>query len=180
MRKLISRSYSKVLTQATLGSNIKNAEYAIRGAIAERSAVLAEQLARGEKLAFKKILPCNIGNPLALGQPAFTFDREVISASININLLHSDAISKDARDRAASFVKSVEYPHALGAYTASPGLPIVRKSIKRYIEERDGYPCDINNLFLLNGASDGVTTMFQVLLTDPKDAVRRSSSDKCR
>ncbi len=163
----------KVLNKETLGANVKNAEYAIRGAIVARADELRVQLAKGETLPFKKILPCNIGNPLVLGQPAFTFDREVLSASLNINLLHSNAISADARDRAAKFIKSVEYPYALGAYTASAGLPVVRKSIKKYIEDRDGYPVDINNLFLLNGASDGVTTMFQTLMNNPKDAVRR-------
>ena len=171
LRKLISRNYTKVLTKDTVGQNVKNAEYAIRGAIAARAEELGEALKKKQKLPFSKILPCNIGNPLSLGQPTFTFDREVISASMNINLLNTNAISVDAKKRAKKFIDSVEYPHALGAYTASPGLPIVRQSVKRYMEERDGYPADINNIFLLNGASDGVTTIFQTLLNQPKDAI---------
>ncbi len=171
LRKLIVRNYTKVLTQATIGQNVKNTEYAIRAAIAMRAEELSEALKGGQQLPFPKILPCNIGNPLSLGQPAFTFDREVIAASMNIGLLNSKDISEDARKRALSYVKSVEYPHALGAYSASAGLPIVRQSVKRYIEERDGHPADINNIFLLNGASDGVTTIFQTLLNQPRDAV---------
>jgi alanine transaminase len=96
---------------------------------------------------------------------------------MNPLLLKSNDVSKDARDRAAAFIKSVEYPHSLGAYTASPGLPIVRESIKKFIEARDGYPTNINNLFLTNGASDGVTTMFQMLITGQQDGVKNNKLD---
>jgi len=169
--RLASRSYTKVLTEKTLGAHVKNAEYAIRGAIADRAEQLAVALKKGEKLPFPKILPCNIGNPLALAQPAFTFNRQVIAASINHALINSNDISIDARNRAKHFISNVEYPHALGAYTASAGFPFVRKSIKKYIEERDGYPADINNLFLVNGASDGITTIFTSLINGPKDGI---------
>ncbi len=39
------------------------------------------------------------------------------------------------------------------------------------IEERDGYPCDPDNLFLTDGASQGVHAMMRLLLRDEKDAV---------
>ena len=176
LRKLISRSFSKVLTIETVGQNVKNTEYAIRGAIVQRADELGESLSKGKKLPFKKLLACNIGNPLALGQPTFTFDREVISVAMNHNLLNDNHISLDARQRAKKFIESVEYPHALGAYTASPGLPVVRQSVKKYIEERDGFESNINNIFLCNGASDGVTTIFQTLISEPRDSVSLLSS----
>ncbi len=162
---------TKVLRADTIGQNLKNTEYAIRGYIVQKAEELTERLKRGEKLPFKKLLYCNIGNPLSLGQPTFTFDREVISAALNPKLLESTSISKDAKERAQKILGTVEYPHALGAYTGSQGLTVVRESIKKYIEERDHYPVNINNLFLTNGASDGVTTIFNVLLGGPKDAV---------
>ncbi len=161
----------KVLNKDTIGDNVKKTEYAIRGYIVQKADELSERLKKGEKLPFKKLLYCNIGNPLSLGQPTFTFNREVISVCMNPKLLDSPSVSKDARDRAKKLLGGVEYPHALGAYTSSQGLNVVRESVKKYIEERDHYPTDINNLFLLNGASDGVTTIFNVLLGGPKDAV---------
>ena len=171
LRKILRRGYQKVLRQETIGSNVQKTDYAIRGAIVQRADEITEMMRKGKSMPYKKLLPCNIGNPLSLGQPTLTFDREVISASLNPSLLNSSDISPDARARAAKFVKSVEYPHALGAYTASPGLPVVRESIKKYIEERDGYAANINNIFLSNGASDGVTTIFQTLMNNPQDAV---------
>lgn len=162
---------SKVLNKDTIGQNVKNTEYAIRGYIVQKADELSERLKKGEKLPFKKLLYCNIGNPLSLGQPTFTFDREVLSVCLNPLLLESPSVSHDAKERAKKLLGGVEYPHALGAYTSSQGLTVVRESVKKYIEERDGYPCNINNLFLLNGASDGVTTIFNILLNTPKDAV---------
>lgn len=171
MSKEEVKGYGKVLNEKTVGDNVKNAEYAIRGLIVQKADELSARMKKGEKLPFKKLLYCNIGNPLSLGQPTFSFDRQVLACALNPELLKSPSIPEDAKARAKKYIESVEYPHALGAYTSSPGLPIVRESIKKYIEERDGFPCDVNNLFLLNGASDGVTTIFNVLFSGPKDAV---------
>jgi alanine transaminase len=161
----------KVLNEETIGLNVKNTEYAIRGLIVQRADELNAALKKGEKLPFKKLLYCNIGNPLSLGQPTFTFDREVLSCALNPELLKSPSISEDAKARAKKFIDGVEYPHALGAYTSSSGLAVARESVKKYIEERDGFPANINNIFLTNGASDGVTTIFNILFNGPKDAV---------
>lgn len=166
-----SRFFSKALTKETLGSNVKNAEYAIRGYIVQRANEISQRLSKGEKFPFKKLLFCNIGNPLALGQPAFSFDRDVLSVILNPRLRSCNDISKDARDRAQKFISSVEYPDALGAYTASHGFAVTRQSVKKYIEERDGYPSDINNIYLTDGASDGVKTIFNLLLRGPQDGV---------
>ena len=165
------KASEKVLNEETVGQNIKNTEYAIRGYIVQKADEISERLKKGEKFPFKKLLFCNIGNPLALGQPTFTFDREVLSVALNPKLLESSSVSHDAIERARKYIQSVEYPHALGAYSSSPGLTVVRESVKKYIEERDHYPCSINNIFLANGASDAVTTIFNVLFTGPKDAV---------
>jgi alanine transaminase len=166
-----SRFFSRALVKDTIGSNVKNAEYAIRGYIVQRANEITQRLNKGEKFPFKKLLFCNIGNPLALGQPAFSFDRDVLSVIINPKLVQSNQISKDAGDRATNFINSVEYPDALGAYTASHGFPVARESVKKYIEERDGYPANINDIYLTDGASDGVKTIFTILLRGPQDGV---------
>ena len=106
-----------------------------------------------------------------MGQPTFSFDRDVVSVVLNPKLMDSPSISKDAKDRAKVFLDAVHYPHAIGAYTASAGLMPSRLSIKKYIEERDGYPSNINDIFLTDGASDGVRTIFNVLIRGPEDGV---------
>ena len=172
-RAIAKRGFSKVLNKDTIGEHIKKAEYAIRGYIVQRADELAAQMKRGEQLPFKKFFPCNIGNPLVLGQPTLTFDREVLAASLSIGLTKSADISMDARERAKFYARNVEYPQALGAYTASAGLHFILEDVRKFIEARDGYPSQASNIFLTNGASDGVTTLFNMLLSGPKDAVRK-------
>ena len=165
------KEYKKVLTLEGLGTHIKNAEYAIRGYIVQLADELAAKMKRGEHLPFKKFFPCNIGNPLSLGQPTNTFEREVLAVALCPQLMDSPGISQDAKDRAKTYISRVEYPQALGAYSASAGLPFVLESVRKFIEERDHYPADTANIFLTNGASDGVTTLFNILISGPKDAV---------
>ena len=43
-----------------------------------------------------------------------------------------------------------------GAYSDSRGVRKIREQVVEFIEARDGYPCSIDNIFLLNGASDGI------------------------
>jgi alanine transaminase len=56
--------YHKVLTKETLSPNVKECQYAVRGAIPLRGEEIKKMLAAGSNdFDFKKTLPCNIGNP---------------------------------------------------------------------------------------------------------------------
>ena len=58
---------------------------------------------------------------------------------------------------------------SLGSYTESQGIRTIREDIASYIQERDGYPADLNDIYLSNGASDGIKTVIKLLMnTDPK------------
>jgi alanine transaminase len=170
-RAIAKRGYTRVLTKETIGENVRNAEYAIRGYIVQLADELAARMKKGEKLPFKKFFPCNIGNPLTLGQPTLTFDREVVAAALRPGLLDSASISHDAKERARRFITHMAYPPAIGAYTESAGIPMVLESVKKFIEERDGHPANASDIFLVNGASDGVTTLLNTVISGPKDAV---------
>jgi len=54
----------------TANPNLVAMEYAVRGPIPQRA---AELRAEG-----RRIIPCNIGNPQALGQPPITYYRQVL------------------------------------------------------------------------------------------------------
>ncbi len=70
-----------------VNQNIIDLEYAVRGPIPQRAAILKEQ--------GKKIIPCNIGNPQALGQKPITFYREVLSFLENPNLINREKYCQD-------------------------------------------------------------------------------------
>ena len=72
-------------------------------------------------------------------------------------LLGSDLISDDAKERTNLMRAHMSSP--IGAYTSdSRGHNFVRKSVAEFIERRDGpaVKADFNNIYLTNGASEGV------------------------
>ena len=49
----------------------------------------------------------------------------------------------------------------VGAYTGnSKGYQFVREKIAKFITERDGVSADPNDIYVTNGASEGVRTAF--------------------
>jgi hypothetical protein len=61
--------YLKVLRAEAISANVKECEYAVRGAIPIKGAQIKARIENGDmSFPFKKIVPMNIGNPQAVGQ----------------------------------------------------------------------------------------------------------------
>ena len=76
---------------------------------------------------------------------------------LNEVVADSDLISKDAQNYIRRMKSDMTSP--MGAYTSnSKGHNYVRKTIAESIEKRDGpaVKTDWNNIYLTNGASEGV------------------------
>ena len=54
----------------------------------------------------------------------------------------------------------------LGSYSESSGIELIRKNVANFIYERDGVCCDYKNVYLVNGASEGIKTMLYVVMGD--------------
>ena len=62
----------------------------------------------------------------------------------------------------------------MGAYTSnSKGHMFIRKAIADYIEKRDGpaVQANWNNIYMTNGASEGVRTAFKLLIREKSDGI---------
>ena len=113
-------------TEADLNQWLVDAEYAVRGEILDRSAVLQKQLDAGEKLPFEKIVACNIGNPQALGQKPLSFNRQVLSLVTNPDMLDDPAFKTlyppEVIERAEKYRSRIG--GGIGAYTVpTPSHP---------------------------------------------------------
>jgi hypothetical protein len=66
-QKLYKVNYLKALREETLAKNVKECQYAVRGAIPMRGEEIANYLKNNKgannQYKFDKITPCNIGNP---------------------------------------------------------------------------------------------------------------------
>eukprot|EP01134_Creolimax_fragrantissima_P000019 CFRG0019T1 len=168
----------KAMTYDTINHAVRNAEYAVRGAIplrAEQLKVIIEK--EPGKLPYSKIIHCNIGNPQALRQKPISFFRQVVSLSMNPELLKEEKredvlklYPQDAIDRALTYFGKGGIV-STGAYSHSQGIPLIRENIAKFIEERDGFPTSSERVFLTNGASAGVHMMLNLLTANPKVGV---------
>ncbi|MAE71226.1 MAG: aminotransferase class I/II [Gemmatimonadetes bacterium] len=171
-----------------VNQNIVELEYAVRGPIPQRAAELAR--------AGRRTIPCNIGNPQALGQSPITFYRQVLSF-----LEAPTALARERRFRGAFDANSsaflgvdesdfvdpwvIEYCEkmlghlgsGIGAYTDSNGPAFIREAVAGFIDRRDGadsgsgVPADPDSIFLTNGASEAVRFIIDLLISDAADGI---------
>ncbi|KAJ3045254.1 hypothetical protein HDV00_011126 [Rhizophlyctis rosea] len=164
----------KVLTVASMNQSIVEVDYAVRGELAIRSEELRKQLEKSPgSLPFKRIVTCNIGNPQQLAQKPITFFRQVSSLVDYPDLLlkknlhiTKQLFAEDAITRSKQLLKAMG--GSSGAYSHSQGIPLVREHVTKFIEERDGYPSDPDDIFLTAGASPGVQLVLHTLMAHPK------------
>ncbi|KAI8067788.1 pyridoxal phosphate-dependent transferase [Gongronella butleri] len=151
---------------------MRQMEYAVRGALPIRAEALQKELAKDGGRSFDRVVFCNIGNPQQLNQKPITFFRQVASLVENPELLaasNRETLLKlypaDAIARAEVLLKNVG---SVGAYSHSKGIHHIRENVANFIERRDGYAADPENIFLTQGASSGVQTVIQILTQNEK------------
>lgn len=177
-----SHSYSdqhrhamRPLAVADLNPAVLNVQYAVRGELAIKADELNERLRSQEhrdKLPFSKVISSNIGNPQQKGldQPPITFTRQVAALMEYPPLIDivKDKWPSDVIERAQQLQAEIG---SIGAYSHSKGIPLIRKHVAQFIEERDGFPSDPEDIFLTAGASAGVSLLLNVLITPHKTGI---------
>ncbi|KAJ5612522.1 hypothetical protein N7510_005716 [Penicillium lagena] len=175
-KRALSAVPSKCLNIDNVNPSIKAAKYAVRGELAVKAESYRQRLADGDKaLPFESVIFANIGNPQQLDQKPITFFRQVLSLVENPMLLENPEALKtsfgyqqDVIDRAKTLLANVQ---SVGAYSHSQGAPGIRNSVAKFIEERDGFPANPQDLFLTGGASSGVNTLLNVICNSPNAGV---------
>jgi alanine transaminase len=164
----------KVLTLESMSPHVKKAEYALRGYVLSKAEEIQHNLELGHKYPFNQLSYLNIGNPQLLGQKPLTWVRQCLSVLMNPDLLLYpnilDIYPPDVIERVQSLLSHVK--GGVGAYSESQGLYIVRETIAKFIEKRDGvgksYPEDI---FLCTGASSAAKITLSCVISSDKDGV---------
>ncbi|XP_059827545.1 alanine aminotransferase 2-like isoform X3 [Hypanus sabinus] len=155
----------KVLTLDSMNQQVKKVEYAVRGPIVLRAAVIEKELQQGVKKPFSEVIRANIGDAHAMGQKPITFIRQVLAICTYPQLLCDSDLPEDAKSRARRILNSCG-GKSLGAYSASQGIEVIRQSVAKYIERRDGgTPSNPDNIFLSTGASDAIVTTLKLLVS---------------
>jgi alanine transaminase len=160
---------SRSLNIDNINPHVKAAKYAVRGELATRSEQYRNQTKeKSGSLPFDTVISANIGNPQALDQKPLTFFRQVLAILEYPELLEKNIFEQDVQDRARWLLDEV---HSVGAYSVSQGVAGIRKSVARFIEQRDGHPAEPDDIYLTAGASSGVNTLLNVICASPKTGV---------
>ncbi len=160
-----------------VNSRVLDMEYAVRGPIPQRAAEMAAQ--------GRRIIPCNIGNPQALGQQPIGFYRHVLGL-----LEDPAAITRERKLRAAAIAEAlpedvIDIAEAMldgsrtgtGAYTESAGFRFIREAVADFIDRRDGVASgspkgsDPDSILLTDGASGGAVYVLEALISGPRDGI---------
>lgn len=156
---------SKVLSTDNINPFVKNMEYAVRGPIVIRAAEIEQELKAGKSKPFSDVIRANIGDCHATGQKPLTFLRQVVAICTDPDRLMDDPkYPADAKSRAKRILSSCG-GQSIGAYSDSSGVRVIREDIASYITNRDGHPCNPDNIFLCTGASDGIKTIMKLCMT---------------
>jgi aspartate/methionine/tyrosine aminotransferase len=176
------------LSSIAVNQDIVEMEYAVRGPIPKRAVELRKQ--------GMATIPCNIGNPQALGQNPITFYRQVLSLVEDPsriqrerqlkNLLagtpeelgrlkYTDFTSGYVLDLSERFLSKMET--GLGAYSESSGSLFIREAVAEFINKRDGtssssqISSDPDGIFITNGASEGARYVIDLLISGRTDGI---------
>ncbi|KAI1750750.1 alanine transaminase-like protein [Xylaria castorea] len=164
------------LSIGNINPHVVEAKYAVRGELAVKSEQYRAQLRSGDTdLPFSEVISANIGNPQQLDQKPITFFRQVLSILEYPQLLDNEQVllnslgyKPDVLERAKFLLKNLG---SVGAYSASAGVPVIKESVAKFLERRDGFPADPAHIYLSAGASSGVNTLLHILTADPTSGI---------
>lgn len=112
---------------------------------------------------------CNIGNPQEFNQKPITFNRQVLACLLEPSLIKLLGINADAAAKAQKYLDEIT---SVGSYTNSLGIALVRQNIASFIAREDGVEePPIENIFLTEGASQGVHMLVSSIITSKDDAI---------
>ena len=173
MEPLKQETNPNLLNIENINQKVREAQYAVRGELVIIADQMQRDISEGKRTDLKKIVFCNIGNPQAVGQKPLTFIRQVLSLVEYPDLLNNPNVSSlypsDVIERAKEYIKKTKF--GVGAYSNSQGFDFVVKDIANFIEKRDGYKSNPRNIFLSNGASEGIQMFLMTVIRNNSDGV---------
>ncbi|NXW52541.1 ALAT2 aminotransferase, partial [Nyctiprogne leucopyga] len=110
---------------------------------------------QGVPKPFTEVIKANIGDAHAMGQRPITFLRQVTALCLYPELVTDSSIPEDAKERARRLLAACA-GHSAGAYSASPGIELVRQDVAQFLQRRDGVTAHPGDIFLSTGASDAI------------------------
>ncbi|GLH05997.1 Uncharacterized protein GBIM_11527 [Gryllus bimaculatus] len=158
----VSGRERKLLTMDNLNPCVKSMEYVLSGPLVSRAAAIEKELEQGAKKPFKEVINAVTGDLQAMGQPPITFTRQVLALVSYPELIKYSNFPDDVKER-AKFLLAGCSGGSTGSYSEASGVEIVRRRVAAFIEERDGFSSNWQDIILCAGASTGIKAVLKLL-----------------
>ncbi|CAF3592617.1 unnamed protein product [Adineta steineri] len=155
------------LTMDNLNPYILGVSDAVRGPTVVRAVEIEQQLKNNfNQFPFNRVIRANIGDPHAsFNQSPITYIRQFVAGCTYPPLMDMSDFPIDIKQRVKRLLNACS-GKSLGSYTESQGIVTVREDIANYIECRDGYSANPNNIYLCNGATEGIRLVLKLLMNN--------------
>ncbi|XP_041849597.1 alanine aminotransferase 2-like isoform X3 [Melanotaenia boesemani] len=118
---------------------------------------------RGVKKPYKEVIDVSWGDPHRAGVKPLTFVRQVLAACLYPQLIDSDKLPVDVRQRAQMLLGRCA-GGSVGSYTATAGIPKIVQRVSEFITRRDGgVPSNPKNIYISPGSQWALTNIFNIL-----------------
>lgn len=129
-----------------------------------RADQIQRELKQGVRKPYKEMIDIAWGDPQSGGIKPLTFVRQVLAACYYPQLLNSDKLPEDVKQRAERLLKNC-VGGGVGSYTATQGIPYIVKGISEFITRRDGgIPSFPNNIYISSGSLWSLQNIFTMLV----------------
>ncbi|XP_023336163.1 alanine aminotransferase 2, partial [Eurytemora carolleeae] len=152
---------------------LKKMEFAVTGPLVIRAMQIEKELASGAEKSFTRLIKTNLGDAHAMGDTPITFIRQVLSLLTYPPLLEFEMFPADAKQRAQEILASCR-GSSVGSYSEGTGIELIRKHVADYINSRDGYPSDWEDVFLCAGATEGIRVCLKLIANSENGSVTRT------
>lgn len=141
--------------------NIKPLEQTVLG---RRANQIMEELKQGVKKPYQEVIDVSSGNPHGTGVKPLSFVRQVLAACLYPELINSNTLPLDARQRAQRLLGGC-VGGSVGSYAPTAGVPEIVQRISEFIRRRDGgAPSHPENIYISPGSQWSITNILRVLV----------------
>ncbi|XP_066572225.1 alanine aminotransferase 2 isoform X4 [Amia ocellicauda] len=159
----------KVLTLTEVNPMVRCIPTSKTDILVRRAGEITRELEQGAVKPFPDVIIVSSGDSHGAGMQPITFVRQVMAACLYPELLHSDRLPSDVRQRAQRLLGECE-GSSVGmclcwSYSCPLGLDAVRRSVAESLQRRDGgVISDSDNIFIQSGSHVALMRVLKVLL----------------
>ncbi|XP_067636378.1 alanine aminotransferase 2-like isoform X2 [Eurosta solidaginis] len=177
MSAVAYRHWSASLVNIAQANTRRNCELAASSFISTISKMSFSSIQRPSALSNKCLSLDNINpnyfeleyvarDPLSIRAEEIEKDiQQLLALSYDNSLFNSPDYPEDVKRRARIILDNSP-GGSVGSYTDTTGIEVIRKQVARYIEKRDGVPCDWENCYLTDGAYRGIRSILALMCAE--------------